>query len=86
MTVKDLSRLYWLNREIESNQRQLDALKRTLTRALSGLPNCGRRLRRAPLRICQVCLTDRAWETRSRTPLCALWGLSRPSSAIKTQA
>lgn len=27
MTVKDLSRLYWLNREIESNQRQLDALK-----------------------------------------------------------
>lgn len=43
MTVKELSQLYWLTREIEANQRRLDELKQTASApsssALTGMPH-----------------------------------------------
>lgn len=43
MTLKELSQLYWLNREIEADQRRLDELSRLAeapsTPALTGMPH-----------------------------------------------
>ena len=43
MTVQDLSQLYWLNREIENDQKRLDELEgkvgSTSTPSLSGMPH-----------------------------------------------
>lgn len=56
MTVKELSQLYWLNREIEMDQRRLDTLRERASNPtgpnLSGMPSGGGNFENRLERLC----------------------------------
>ena len=55
MTVKELSKLYHLNREVELNKRQLERLKRIAPKMKDCWQNCGLPLATVRLLPCRTC-------------------------------